>query len=73
MKTDAIKAGKHFQIDRWPRLKYAALRLAMAEMQVSAPYRDKGKIHKLSQRFGIGSALAFYAGNPELFWGRGAA
>lgn len=68
---DAIKAGKHFKIDRWSRLKHSALRLAMAEMQVSAPYRDAEKIKALCQRFRIGAALAFYAGNPELFWGKG--
>ncbi len=69
--NEAIKAGKHFGIDRWSRLKHAALRLAMAEMQVTAPYRDAEKIKALCQRFNIGAALAFYAGKPELFRGEG--
>ncbi len=67
--NEAIKAGKHFGIDQWSKLKHAALRLAMAEMQVSAPYRDAGKIQAICQRFRIGNALAFYASKPELFWG----
>jgi hypothetical protein len=67
--SDVIKAGKHFGIDAWPRLKHAALRLAMAEMQASVPYRDDQKIQAICQRFRIGNALAFYASKPELFWG----
>lgn len=69
--NDAIKAGKHFGIDKWSRLKHAALRLAMAKMQVSAPYRDTEKIQAIRQRYQVGAALAFYASRPELFWGKG--
>jgi hypothetical protein len=69
--NDSIKTGKHFRIDSWSRLKHAALRLAMAEMQVSAPYRDAEKIQAICQRFRVGTALAYYAGKPELFWGKG--
>ena len=69
--NDAIKAGKYFGIDQWSKLKHAALRLAMAEMQVSAPYRNDEKIQAISKRFRVGTALSFYAGKPELFWGKG--
>jgi hypothetical protein len=69
--NDAIKAGKHFGIDQWSKLKHAALRLAMAEMQVSAPYRDDQKIKAICERFRVGTALAFYASKQELFWGKG--
>lgn len=66
MKTDRIKAGKHFQIESLSRLAHAALHLAMAEN--AAMPADTEKIGKLCQRFKVGKPFAFYSQRPELFW-----
>jgi hypothetical protein len=68
MNTDKIKAGCHFGIESWPKIKHSALRLAMAENQKIASYRDAKKIKSICNRFKIGKAFGFYSKNKELFW-----
>lgn len=65
--TDAIKAGKHWKIDQWPRLKHAALALALQETQPRPEHRDAAKIHRIVTRWNIAGAFAFYSQHPELF------
>jgi len=64
--NDKIKAGKHFGIENWSKLKHAAFRLALLELAVPQEYLDKALIEKLSKRFKIGNAFAFYSQNKEL-------
>lgn len=67
----AIKAGKHFGIHRWPRLRHAALRLALAEKyDVIAEHRDATKIARILRRFRVAEAFAFYSQWPDL-WRQG--
>ena len=66
MNTDAIKAGKHFQIDRGTRLKHAALRLALSENQMRPECRDMGHVRRICTRFKVAREYAFYTANPEL-------
>jgi len=68
MNTEKIKAGRHFGIESWPKIKHSALRLAMAENQKIASYRDVNKIKLICDRFKIGKAFGFYSKNKELFW-----
>lgn len=66
--NDRIKSAKHFGIHKWPRIKLAALKLAMQESQVYPGNRDNRKIERIKKRFGIGMAFAFYTNRPDLFW-----
>jgi hypothetical protein len=66
----AIKAGKHFGIHRWPRLRHAALRLALAESEVIPEHRDAAKIGRILRRFRVAEAFAFYSQHPDL-WRQG--
>lgn len=65
--TDAIKAGKHFGIHRWPRLRHAALRLALAENEVIPEHLDAAKIGRILRRFRVAEAFEFYSQRPELW------
>ena len=64
--NDKIKAGKHFGIENWSKLKHAAFRLALLELSVKPDYQDKALIEKLARRFSFGRAFAFYSQNKEL-------
>jgi len=66
MTTDTIKAGKHFKIDQWPRLKHAAFRLVLQEYTPRPEHRDAVKIRRITDRFKLGAPVAFYLQNPEL-------
>ena len=66
--NDRIKSAKMFGIDKWPRIRLAALKLAMQESQVYPGNRDNQKIAKIRARFRIGQAFAFYSIHPNLFW-----
>lgn len=66
--NDRIKSAKLFGIDKWPRIRLAALRLAMQESSVYPMHRDNRKIAKLKSRFHVGQALAFYSTRPDLFY-----
>jgi hypothetical protein len=68
MNTEKIKAGRHFGIESWPKIKHSALRLAMAENQKIASCRDAKKIKLICDRFKICQAFGFYSKNKELFW-----
>jgi hypothetical protein len=63
----AIKAGKHFGIHRWPRLRHAALRLALAESEVIPERRDTAKIGRKLRRIRVAEALGFYTQRPDLW------
>ena len=65
MKTN-IEAGKHFGIDTWSKLRHAAFRLALQELAVDPVHQDVELIRKLSKRFKIGAAFAFYSQNKEM-------
>lgn len=67
MMTDQIKAGKHFGIDKWSKLKHAAMRLVMQEHECLPEYRDQEKINAISERFKLGSPLAYYLHNKDMF------
>jgi hypothetical protein len=64
--NDKIKAGKHFGIESWSKLRHAAFRLALLELNIKPEYQDKALIERLSKRFKIGNAFAFYSQNREL-------
>lgn len=66
--TDRIKAARYFGIDRWPRLRLAALKLALQEAVLMPGHRDTAKIKRVHRRFRTGAAFAFYTRRPELFW-----
>ena len=71
MKTNdgeaVIRAGKHFGIHQWPKLRHAALRLAMAENELKPEHRDSRKIRRILRRFRVGEAFSFYAQRPDLW------
>lgn len=67
MNTDAIKAGKHFRIDQWGRLKHAALRLALSENALRPEHRDTERVGRICTRFKVGREYAFYTANPSLY------
>jgi len=64
--NERIKAAKHFGLDKWPKIRISALKLAMQESMPSNP--DKAKVERINKRFKTGRALAFYADNQNLFW-----
>jgi hypothetical protein len=66
--NDRIKSAKLFGIDRWPRIRLAALKLAMQESQVYPGNRDNRKLERIKKRFQVGQAFAFYSTRPDLFW-----
>lgn len=70
MNNTEIKAGKHFGIHRWPRLRHAALRLALAENEPIPEHRDAEKIGRIVRRFRVAEAFAFYSQRPDL-WRQG--
>ena len=61
-------AWRHFRLEKWGALKLAALRLAMEECTQIPAARDDAKLARLKNRWRIGPALEYYAGNPELYW-----
>ena len=63
METDRIKAAKFFGIDTWPRLKLAALKLALCLPQCEWTKRDR-----VCARFKVGAAYSYYSEHPDLFW-----
>ena len=63
---DRINAARHFGLHKWGAIKSAALRLALCELQTVEPKWEKPR--RIADRFGLGSALAFYYKNPELYW-----
>lgn len=62
-----IRAGKHFEIHHWTKLRHTALRLAMAETEVIPERRDTRKISRILRRFRVGEASAFYSQRPDLW------
>jgi len=64
--NERIKAAKYFGLDKWPKIRIFALKLAMQEILTADP--DKAKIERINRRFQTGRALAFYAANQNLFW-----
>jgi hypothetical protein len=63
----AIKAGKHFGIHRWSRLRHAALRLALAEYEAIPEHRDAAKIGRILRRFRVAEVFGFYSQRPDLW------
>jgi hypothetical protein len=64
--NERIKAAKFFGLDKWPKIRISALKLALQETLPADP--DKAKIARINKRFQTGRALAFYADNQNLFW-----
>lgn len=62
-----IRAGKHFGIHHWTKLRHAALRLAMAESEPLPEHRDTRKIGRILRRFRVAEAFAFYSERPDLW------
>jgi hypothetical protein len=65
--NDAIKAGKHFKMDKWTRIRHAALTLALLENQILPEYRDHKRIARICYRFKVAKAYAFFTLHPEMF------
>jgi hypothetical protein len=69
MKTnEKIKTGRYFKIDEWPRIKHAALALALQEIQPRRECWNQEKISKILNRWKIREAFAFYSKQPEVFF-----
>ena len=66
--NEKIKTGRHFKIDEWPRIKHAALALALQEIQPCRECWDQKKINKILNRWKIREAFAFYSRQPEDFF-----
>lgn len=64
---EKIRAGKHFGIHHWTKLRHAALRLALAENEVMPECRDTRKIRRILRRFRAGEAFSFYVQRPDLW------
>jgi len=66
--TESIKAAKHFEVEKWSRLKHAAMTLLMQETEMDSSFWDLNLIQKISKRFQLGTAFAFYSRNPKLWY-----
>lgn len=62
------EAYRYFGVHRWPFIRWAALKLLMCHAQMKPEYWDVKFIHKVSDRFRVGTAFSFYIQHQHLYW-----
>ncbi len=65
---ERASAWRYFGIDKWPIIRWAALKLLMWESQKKREYWDEKLIERVSKRFRVGSAFSFYSRNQHLWF-----